>query len=242
MILFVHPDKMAITDFIMWADVEFCMQLEIMETAKFETQDVAILDLGEIAGLSGVAAGETLYVLCHGSKGSQYTILDGHREHWTALGAEVGENLSVACKKIVLFACYAGHGDIGQRGIDLFVKGLAGKRKGVEVVAYKGATVTTTFNTIGARDAGSFGADPIHTLDESTAWYPKQVTLIDSFTPQAQFNSFLDTTAKATVRDRAIAAAGISEPFYYAYGQTMQKEGNYFPAVNAQSIPVSLTS
>jgi hypothetical protein len=242
MILFVHPDKMAIKDFIMWSDVEFCMQLEILERRNFKTQEVAILDLGEIEGLAGAAAGETLYVLCHGGLGSPSTSLDGYRIHWTELGTMVGSHLGESCKKIVLFACYAGDGDIGKRGIDLFIKGLAGKRKGVAVVAYKGSTVTTTFNAIGARDAGATGVDPISTLNESTQWYPKQVDMISIFAPQEQFKSFLGSRTGASVRDRAIAAASISEPFYYAYGTTMQREGNYFPAMSPQSVPITLTS
>lgn len=242
MLLFVHPDKSQITDFIMWADVEFIMQLEIMERRNFNSQDVAILDLSEINSLSGIGNGETLYVVCHGGRGSSKTSLNGFRMEWEDLGILIGKKLGIGCTRIVLFACFVADGNVGTRGIDLFVKGLKSKRSGVAVIGYKGATVTTTFNAIGARDGGSKLDDPIHTLDESTEWRNTQRSLLDSFKPQLQFEGFLQSNPNCYPQDKAIAAAEISEKFYYAYGSTMQSQGMYYPANHGNSIPVTVTS
>jgi hypothetical protein len=242
-ILFVCKDKSKITDFIMWADVEFAMQLEIMEMGKFEDQSVTIIDLREAGELGGIGSGETLYVLCHGSLNSPNTSLQGEKYSWFVLGAFIGGKLGMNCGKIVLFACYAASGTIGSRPIDLFIKGLQSKkREGIVVVGYQGATVTTTFNTIAARDEGANMSDSILTLDGNTNWRDKQKELVINYFPQKQFDSYLDTFTNATTREKAINAARITEKFYYAYGSEMQKNNRFYAVGIGMGLAVTLTS
>jgi hypothetical protein len=226
----------------MWADVEFAMQLEIMEMAKFKTQDVTILDLSELNQLAAIAKGETLYVLCHGSAGSDRTSLQGERYLWADLGEAVGGRLGIGCTKIVLFACYAAAGQINQRPLDYFTAGLAKKRKGVAVVAYQGATVTNTYNTIAARDKGAGSSDAVLTLDDQTAWKTEQKDLISGFTPQLQFNSYLESNPHATPRAKAINAAERTRDFYMAYGTQMQEKGRFYAVGVNQGAAVTLVS
>jgi hypothetical protein len=241
-ILFVCKNKSTITDFIMWADVEFAMQLEILEMKKFQTQEVTITDLSELKQLATIATGETLYILCHGSPGSNATSLQNERYSWAVVGEAVGTYLGIGCTKIVLFACYAAVGVINQRPMDHFTTGLSKKRQGVTVVAYQGATVTNTYNTLAARDKGANSLDAVLTLDDQTNWMAEQGNLISQFTPQLQFNSYLQSNPNATPRAKAINAAERTRDFCMAYGTQMQENSRYYAVGVNQGAAVTCLS
>ena len=244
MILLVHSDLGKIKDFIMWADVEFAMQLELLETRRFDTQEVGIIDLGGLDSLGGIDASEPLYIICHGGSGSPVTTLDGEHYRWDSLGAAVGRKLSGDCKSIVLFACYAADGSVGSRPIDVFVKGLGKHRSNVCVTAYQGATITNTMATVTARDSKNLGYHPILVADELRM--KDAGTLDDSLRnthqPQLKFDSYLKANPKASNRAKAINAANISESFYVAFGKDMASDDKIYAVSNNKGQPVALTS
>jgi hypothetical protein len=226
----------------MWADVEFAMQLEILEMKKFQTQEVTIIDLSELKQLATIATGETLYILCHGSPGSNATSLQNEHYRWGSVGTDVGTYLGAGCTKIVLFACYAAVGVVTQRPMDYFTTGLSKKRQGVTVVAYQGATVTNTYNTLAARDKGANSLDAVLTLDDQTNWMAEQGNLISQFTPQLQFNSYLQSNSNATPRAKAINAAERTRDFYMAYGTQMQQNSRFYAVGINQGAAVTCVS
>jgi hypothetical protein len=248
MILLVHTNKAKIKDFIMWADVEFAMQLELLETRKFQSQECTIIDMSELDQLGGIASNEPLYIICHGGLNDPQTSLDGCHYHWKDLGELIGEKLSVNARKIILFACYAASGSAPKRPMDRFAKGLSILRKGVSITGYQGATVTNTMGTVTAREVpGGLGHDPFLVLDESTN--EKSVKgdeeddrLRKEFFPQKQFDSFLLSEPNATARKKAIVAAHKAEEFYAAFSKSFEQNGLYYSVGNDLGLPVTITS
>ncbi|WP_137937658.1 hypothetical protein [Chitinivorax sp. B] len=243
MILLVHSNMSAITDFIMWADVEFAMQLELLETKRFDTQDCTIIDLSGADKLANIAQGEPLYVVCHGGEGSSTTYLDGEEYDWQALGKDIGTKMSAHAKDIILFACYAAHGQQGHRPIDMFATGIqsAGK-KGVKITGYQGATVTNTMGTVTAREFGGVNHEPILVANAQPSKMKKagkiDNQLRDTFTPQIQFDAFLKSVPKATPRAKAIAAADKAESFYAAFSKAFIEKQLYYPVGHQNALPI----
>ncbi|WP_347988077.1 hypothetical protein [Methylomonas sp. AM2-LC] len=245
MILLVHKDMSQIKDFIMWADVEFAIQLELLETQRFQTQDCTIIDLLGLDQLKDIDSSEPLYVICHGGKNSNETYLDGYKHDWTSLGDLIGKHLSVKANKIVLFACYAAYGTVNYRPIDLFAKGLSTFRKGVKITGYKGATVTNTIGTVTAREQpGGSSHDPFLVANDSTMKRAGEVDteLRNNYTPQLQFDSFLQSEPKASPRKKAITAANKAEQFYAAFSKQFMEESLYYAVGSNLGLPVVVTS
>jgi hypothetical protein len=254
MILLVHSDKSKIKDFIMWADVEFAMQLELLETRRFSDQAVGILDLGELGQLAGVAAPEPLFVICHGGKGVMKTSLDREGYAWDWLGEQIGAALKAKPSRIELFACWAGFGDVGSRPIDAFAKGVGKAQPGIPVIAYLGATITNTMGTIGAREAqggGGHGAvlvaddaklGPNPLVPSAPSASGLDTSLRKLHTPQEKFNSFMQGNPKATARQKAIAAAEEASAFYLAFGSGVQQDALIYAVGSDRANPVTVTS
>ena len=245
MILLVHNNKAEITDFIMWADVEFAMQLELLETRKFESQECTIIDMSELDKLGSIGPGEPLYIICHGGKNSNRTSLNGCHYHWKNLGIRVGEKLAFGAKKIILFACYAAYGAAPKRPMDLFATGLGFRRKGVSITGYQGATVTSTIGTVTAREVpGGLGHDAFLVVDDDMMSIARveDEYLKGTFFPQTHFNSFLLTEPNATARKKAIVAAQEAEQFYAAFSTTFENDGLYYPVGDNLGLPVTITS
>jgi hypothetical protein len=245
MILLVHNNKAEITDFIMWADVEFAMQLELLETKKFESQDCTIIDMSELDKLGSIGAGEPLYIICHGGQNSNVTSLNGCHYNWKNLGIRVGEKLAFSARKIILFACYAAFGAAPNRPMDLFAKGLGFRRKGVSITGYQGSTVTSTIGTVTAREQpGGLGHDAFLVVDpnEMTSALYMDQDLRARFFPQEQFNSFLISEPNATARKKAVVAAEKAEQFYKAFSKKFEKYGLYYSVGEDLGLPVTITS
>jgi hypothetical protein len=245
MILLVHNTKANIKDFIMWADVEFAMQLELLETRKFQSQECTIIDMSELDQLGGIASNEPLYIVCHGGQNDNRTSLDGCRYHWETLGMMVGEKLSVNARKIILFACYAASGSAPNRPIDLFARGLGIRRKGVCITGYQGPTVTNTIGTVTAREQpGGLGHDAFLVVDPNSMSLAGTIDkgLRSNFFPQAQFDSFLKSEPNATARKKAIVAAEKAEKFYAAFSTAFTTYGLYYSVGNDLGLPVPVTS
>jgi hypothetical protein len=249
-ILFAHSDKSQITDFIMWADVEFAMQLQIMETRDFANQAATIIDLSELASIGGLGANEPLFVICHGApfdmKVTEPTsYLDGESYKFFDLGNMIGSHLPATVCRIELWACYGADGPIGRRGLDRFAAGVRGHKGGVPIRGYVGATVTNTAATVTAQQgSSSTSADAVLVVNETkmdTAGFTDTAMRI-RFAPQKSFDSYLGGTPNATPRQKAIRAAEQAEGFYTAFSNTLTSNKVYFGIGDNRSRPVTVTS
>jgi hypothetical protein len=250
MILLVHSDKSKITDFIMWADVEFAIQLQVMITRDFASQSADIIDLSELDSIRGMGGNEPLFVIAHGSPYNPSvpepkTSLDGEKYAFSWLGDQIGQRLPGTVASVELWTCYGADGPKPYRAIDRFALGVGAHRHGVSIKGYVGATVTNTMATVAAQQASSLAStSAVLVVDESRMGTAGAVdkSLREALGPQESFNSFLKSAPRATARQKAIRAAERAEGFYATFAKTLQKQGVFYGVGSDRSNPVVVPS
>ncbi len=247
-------DKVAnLSQFVMWASVEFAMQYnaqyeKFVRGRAIPTTLPPVLDLATLGTISGMADGDVLYMVGHGN--AQSTKMwagpfDGSEKTYEFLGGAIGAH--VKGKKIVVHcgACFAAAGDASS-GLNKIAKSLASAgATGITVKGFKGATVT---------NIASGPTAVVNTAKMSSA-QSTQDTLIgekDSggLTSQQRLDSWRSGHTTASAHEIAEANMTLNWGFFqkFSYDPSTDKMRDFylpFPSVSAPTTgaeEISVTS
>lgn len=149
--VFVVIDKIAnLSQFVMWASVEFAMQYnaqyeKFVRGRAIPTTLPPVLDLSTLSAIAGMSDGDVLYMVGHGNTPPTHMWagpFDGKQKTYQFLGTEIGKH--VKGKKIVVHcgACFAAAGNVSSGLIKIANALASAGATGCTVKGFKGATVT----------------------------------------------------------------------------------------------------
>jgi hypothetical protein len=233
MVLVVIEKIATLTDFIMWASIEFARQYEVFDSQDYN-RSPQVIDLSQLSQLGGMKGGELLYMVGHGdSDGTQMYAGDWKKEtpvKYEQLGERLGAHIS-ATIVIHCGACFAGKAQPVSSGLKKIATGLQAKGKtGIKVKGFQGATVT---NIVGGPttvvDNSKFN-DALSLQSQLTNPGKSSNPFAKFLAPQAKFDAWRTNAPGASVIETAEKSAELNWGFFqkFTFDPTTDRLNGFF--------------